>query len=107
MVRGRQFQRHDPAGWHMTAALFRQSFAHAPTLMLRLYAEDELAGLDHLGRMLVTAASCLGAVRLEESAREMLRALADPAAEARGQAVETCAACLEEVLRALSGDAVK
>ena len=91
----------------MTAALFRQTFAHAPMLMMRLYAEDELEGLCHLGRMLLAAAPCLGAVRLEDSAREMLDALEDPGCEARALAVETCATDLEEVLQALSGAAVK
>lgn len=105
--RGRQFQQGNPASWHLTAALFRQTFAHAPMLMMRLYAEDELEGLGHLGRMLLAAAPCLGAVRLEDSAREMLEALEDPGCEARALAVETCAADLEEVLQALSGAAVK
>ena len=71
------------------------------------YAEDELEGLCHLGRMLLAAAPCLGAVRLEDSAREMLDALEDPGCEARALAVETCAADLEEVLQALRGAAVK
>ena len=106
-IRGRHFQQGNPASWHMTAALFRQTFAHAPMLMMRLYAEDELEGLCHLGRMLAAAAPCLGAARLEDSAREMLGALEDPGCEARALAVETCAADLEEVLRALSGAAVK
>ena len=106
-VRGRHFQQANPASWRMTAALFRQTFAHAPMLMMRLYAEDELEGLCHLGRMLAAAAPCLGAARLEDSAREMLGALEDPGCEARALAVETCAADLEEVLRALSGAAVK
>jgi hypothetical protein len=106
-IRGRHFQQGNPASWHMTAALFRQTFAHAPMLMMRLYAEDELEGLCHLGRMLLAAAPCLGAVRLEDSAREMLDALEDPGCEARALAVETCAADLEEVLQALSGAAVK
>lgn len=106
-IRGRHFQQGNPASWHMTAALFRQTFAHAPMLMMRLYAEDELEGLCHLGRMLLAAAPCLGAVRLEDSAREMLSALEDPGCEERALAVETCAADLEEVLQALSGAAVK
>jgi len=55
-IRGRHFQQGNPASWHMTAALFRQTFAHAPMLMMRLYAEDELEGLCHLGRMLLAAA---------------------------------------------------
>ena len=62
-VRGRHFQQANPASWRMTAALFRQTFAHAPMLMMRLYAEDELEGLCHLGRMLAAAAPCLGAAR--------------------------------------------
>lgn len=106
-MQGRRFQKRHPETWHLTAALFRQSFAHAPTLMLRLYAEDEAAGLCHLGRMLASAAPCLGAARLEESAREMCRALEDPACEERALAVERCAAELEDVLQALSGAAVK
>lgn len=106
-IRGRHFQQGNPASWHMTAALFRQTFAHAPMLMMRLYAEDELEGLCHLGRMLLAAAPCLGAVRLEDSARGMLRALEDPGCEARALAVERCAVDLEEVLQALSGAAVK
>ena len=62
-IRGRHFQQGNPASWHMTAALFRQTFAHAPMLMMRLYAEDELEGLCHLGRMLLAAAWGLCALR--------------------------------------------
>ena len=98
---GRRFQRKNPDTWRVTAGLFRQTFARAPGLMQRLYADGETAGLCHLGRMLEQAAPCLGAERLTEAARKMQAALNDPDCETRALPVEECARALEEVLAAL------
>ena len=98
---GRRFQRKNPDTWRVTAALFRQTFARAPALMQRLFADGETAGLCHLGRMLEQAAPCLGAERLAEAARKMQAALNDPDCETRALPVEECARALEEVLAAL------
>ena len=98
---GRRFQRKNPDTWRVTAGLFRQTFARAPALMQRLYADGETAGLCHLGRMLEQAAPCLGAERLAGAAREMQAALNDPDCETRALPVEECARALEEVLAAL------
>ncbi|MBD5416081.1 MAG: hypothetical protein HDR50_00020 [Desulfovibrio sp.] len=100
---GRRFQRKNPDTWRVTAGLFRQTFARAPQLMQRLYADGETAGLCHLGRMLEQAAPCLGAARLTEAARQMQAALNDPDCETRALPVEECARALEEVLAALEG----
>ena len=100
---GRRFQRKHPDAWRVTAALFRQTFARAPALMQRLYADGETAGLCHLGRMLEQAAPCLGAERLTEAAGKMQAALNDPDCETRALPVEECARALEEVLAALEG----
>lgn len=100
---GRRFQRKHPDAWRVTAALFRQTFARAPGLMQRLYAEGETAGLCHLGRMLEQAAPCLGAERLTAAAGKMQAALNDPDCETRALPVEECARALEEVLAALEG----
>ena len=102
---GRRFQRKHPDAWRVTAALFRQTFARAPGLMQRLYAEGETAGLCHLGHMLEQAAPCLGAERLTEAAGRMQAALNDPDCETRALPVEECARALEEVLAALEGGA--
>lgn len=98
---GRRFQRKNPDTWRVTAGLFRQTFARAPKLMQRLFADGETAGLCHLGRMLEQAAPCLGAERLTEAARQMQAALNDPECETRALPVEECARALEEVLAAL------
>ncbi|MDE7240845.1 hypothetical protein [Desulfovibrio sp.] len=100
---GRRFQRKHPDAWRVTAGLFRQTFARAPALMQRLYADGETAGLCHLGRMLEQAAPCLGAERLTEAAGRMQAALNDPDCETRALPVEECARALEEVLAALEG----
>lgn len=98
---GRRFQRKHPDAWRVTAALFRQTFARAPALMQRLFADGEIAGLCHLGRMLEQAAPCLGAERLTGAAAKMQAALNDPDCETRALPVEECARALEEVLAAL------
>lgn len=101
---GRRFQRKHVAAWRITAGLFRQSFAHAPELLSRLYADGQVAGLCHLGRLLEVAAPCLGAARLEEAARDMQVALNDPQCETAALTVEACAHALEDVLAALGGE---
>lgn len=102
-ARGRRFQRRNPDAWRVTAGMFRQTFARAPQLMNRLFADGETAGLCHLGRMLEQAAPCLGAERLTAAARKMQAALNDPECETRALPVEECARALEEVLAALEG----
>lgn len=101
---GRTYQCSHPAAWLVTAGLFRQSFAHAPVLISRLYADGHLAALCHLGRMLEQAAPCLGATDLTAAAREMQAALNDPDCGTRALAVENCARLLEQTLTALSGE---
>lgn len=98
---GHEFQCQHPDSWLVTAGLFRQTFAHAPNLISRLYAEGELAGLCHLGRMLEQAAPCIGAEPLLSAARAMQSALNDPECAARALPVEECARTLEETLAAL------
>lgn len=100
---GRKHQRIDPDAWFVTAGMFRQTFAKAPDLMSRLYADGEIAGLCHLGRMLEQAAPCVGAARLRKSANGMQRVLNDPESEDNALAVDECVAALEEVLEALCG----
>ncbi|MDE5879521.1 MAG: hypothetical protein K2G99_05815 [Desulfovibrio sp.] len=102
---GRRFQRKNPDTWRVTAGLFRQTFARAPKLMQRLFADGETAGLCHLGRMLEQAAPCLGAGRLTQAARDMQAALNDPDCETRALPVEECTRALEEVLAALESGA--
>lgn len=101
---GRNFQRKHADAWRITAGLFRQSFARAPELLSRLYADGEAAGLCHLGRMLELAAPCLGAAELEDTARNMQAALNDPQCETAALAVEACVHALEDVLAALGGE---
>lgn len=98
---GRRYQRKHPDAWLVTAGMFKQTFAKAPTLMSRLYSEGELAGLCHLGRMLEQAAPCVGAVKLEEAARDMQQCLNDPECKALALPVDQCVSALEEVLDAL------
>lgn len=98
------YQRKNPDAWLVTAALFRQTFSRAPQLLNRLYADGELAGLCHLGRMLEMAAPCIGAVPLQTAARDMQAALNDPGCELRATPVEECAAMLEKTLAALGGE---
>lgn len=101
---GRSFQRKHPDAWQVTAGLFRQTFARAPELLSRLYADGETAGLCHLGRMLELAAPCLGAGQLADAARAMQAALNDPQCETAALAVEACVHALEDVLAALGGE---
>lgn len=98
---GRSFQCKHREAWQVTAGLFRQTFASAPAVLSRLYAEGETAALCRLGQMLEKAAPCLGAVRLTEAARHMQAALNDPQCETTALAVEECLTALEEVLAAL------
>lgn len=100
---GRKYQRVDPEAWYVTAGLFRQTFARAPELMSRLYADGEIAGLCHLGRTLEQAAPCVGAVRLLETAKEMQQALNNPDSDSDALAVDECVSALEEVLNVLCG----
>lgn len=101
--KGLSYQRGHPDSFAVTAGMFRQTFARAPALMGTLYAEGEIAGLCHLGRILEQAAPCIGAKALEEAAREMQKALNDPDSGAKATHVEECAKALEEVLAALCG----
>lgn len=100
---GREFQNKNPEAWLVTAGLFRQTFARAPELISRLYAEGATAGLCHLGRMLEQAAPCIGASPLVEAASRMQAALNDPDSVCRALAVEDCARVLEQTLAALQG----
>lgn len=101
---GREFQRKHPDSWLVTAGMFRQTFGHAPRLISQLYAEGEIAGLCHLGRMLEQVAPCLGAEPLLKAAREMQNALNDPDCDTRALPVEKCARILEQTLAALGCD---
>ena len=100
----RTYQRKHPQAWLVTAGLFRQTFARAPHLLNRLYADGETAGLCHLGHMLELAAPCIGAMPLQQAARRMQDALNDPSCEARAIPVEECCKILEQTLVALGGD---
>lgn len=96
-----EFQDKNPDAWLVTAGMFRQTFGRAPALIGRLYAEGEVAGLCHLGRMLEQAAPCVGARPLVRAARAMQVALNDPACKTRAIPVEACARVLEQTLDAL------
>lgn len=98
---GREFQCRNASAWLVTAGMFRQTFGRAPALISRLYADGELAGLCHLGRMLEQAAPCVGAKPLEDAAREMQAALNDPNCNAMALPVERCAKILERTLEVL------
>lgn len=102
--KGLRYQRLHPDSFCVTAGMFRQTFARAPALIGRLYADGEFAGLCHLGRMLEQAAPCIGADKLTQAAAEMQKALNDPSYEAKAIPVEECARILEEVLTALCGN---
>ena len=102
--KGLRYQRLHPDSFCVTAGMFRQTFARGPALIGRLYADGEIAGLCHLGRMLEQAAPCIGADRLTQAAVEMQKALNDPSYEAKAIPVEECARILEEVLAALCGN---
>lgn len=101
---GRKYQQTHPDSFRVTAVMFRQTFSPGPALISRLYAEGEVAGLCHLGRMLEQAAPCIGAERLAAAAKNMQNALNDPECDARALPVEECASALEDVLNALCGD---
>ncbi|MDE5832922.1 MAG: hypothetical protein K2H64_08060, partial [Desulfovibrio sp.] len=103
-ARGRAYQRDNPDAQRVTAGMFRQTFGRAPRLISALYAEGEIAGLCHLGRILEQAAPCVGAQKLERAARDMQKVLNDPENEATAGPVEECARTLEETLLALTGD---
>jgi len=100
---GQEFQKNNRNAWLITAGMFRQTFARAPALMGRLYADGEMAGLCHLGRMLEQAAPCVGARPLAKAARAMQNALNDPDCKTRALPVEACAHVLEQTLAALGG----
>lgn len=100
---GRRHQRDNTDAWLVTAGMFRQTFARGPALIGRLFADGEMAGLCHLGRMLEQAAPCVGATNLALAARAMQSALNDPECETKALPVEQCARELEAVLEALSG----
>lgn len=102
--KGLRYQRLHPDSFRVTAGMFRQTFARGPALIGRLYADGEIAGLCHLGRMLEQAAPCIGADELAQAANEMQKALNDPGCDAKAIPVEECARILEEVLSALCGN---
>lgn len=101
--KGLSYQRRHPDSFRVTSGMFRQTFARGPALIGTLYAEGEIAGLCHLGRILEQAAPCIGADKLAEAAREMQKSLNDPDCDTRAIPVENCARVLEEVLSALCG----
>lgn len=93
-------RRHDHA-WLVAAGLFRYSFAHAPSLMSRLYEEGDSTALCRLGYLLEKAAPCLGAERLTGAAKAMQTALHGPDGLRATLAVEECVLALDEVLDSL------
>lgn len=100
---GRAFLLRKPEAWRITAGLFDRTFAHAPGLLLRLYAAEDAENLCRLGRILEKAAPCVGAERLASAAHAMQWALNDADAASAAQAVEECELALREVLEALEG----
>ena len=104
---GRAFLLRKPEAWRITAGLFDRTFAHAPGLLLRLYAAEDAENLCRLGRILEKAAPCVGAERLASAAHAMQWALNDADAASAAQAVEECELALREVLEALEGLACK
>lgn len=100
---GRAFLLRKPEAWRITAGLFDRTFAHAPGLLLRLYAAEDAENLCRLGRILEKAAPCVGAERLASAAHAMQWALNDADAASAAQAVEECGLALREVLEALEG----
>lgn len=98
---GRRYQRKNPDSWLVFTGLFRQTFSHGPELMNKLYANNELAGLCHLGRILEKVAPCLGSVKLLEAAKNMQESLNDPASGNKASSVEKCSKILEELLLSL------
>lgn len=104
---GRAFLLRKPEAWRITAGLFDRTFAHAPGLLLRLYAAEDAENLCRLGRILEKAAPCVGAERLASAAHAMQWAVNDADAASAAQAVEECELALREVLEALEGLACK
>lgn len=98
---GRKYQRKNPDSWLIFAGLFRQTFAHAPELMNQLYANNDLAGLCHLGKMLEKIAPCLGSEKLVEAAQIMQNRLNDPESDDKASSVENCVCVLAEILVSL------
>lgn len=98
---GRRYQRKNPDSWLVFAGLFRQTFAHGPELINKLYANNELAGLCHLGRILEKVAPCLGSIKLLEAAKNMQESLNNPASRDKASSVEKCSRILEELLLSL------
>ena len=102
---GRAFLLRKPEAWRITASLFGRTFAHAPGLLLRLYAAEDAENLCRLGQILEKAAPCVGAERLASAAHAMQWALNDADAAAAALAVEECELALRQVLEALEGQA--
>ena len=100
---GRAFLLRRPEAWRITSGLFGRTFAHAPDLLLRLYAAGDAENLCRLGRILEKAAPCVGAERLACAAQAMQWAVNDADAAAVAQTVEECVLALREVLGALEG----
>lgn len=100
---GRAFLLRKPDAWRITAGLFGRTFAHAPGLLLRLYAAEDAENLCRLGRILEKAAPCMGAERLASAAHAMQWAVNDADAASAALAVEECELALREVLEALEG----
>ena len=100
---GHAFLLRRPEAWRITAGLFGRTFAHAPNLMLRLYAAEDAENLCRLGRILEKAAPCVGAERLTSAAHAVQWAINGADAASVARAVEECVLALREVLDALEG----
>ncbi len=102
---GRAFARRRPEAWRVTAALFGQTFAHAPSLLGRLFEEGDAAGLCRLGQVLKR--------RLRPWVRSAWPRRPPPCrrrstirtARPRPWRVEQCLHALEDVLATLNGPA--
>jgi len=100
---GHAFLLRRPEAWRITAGLFGRTFAHAPNLMLRLYAAEDAENLCRLGRILEKAAPCVGAERLTSAAHAVQWAINGADAASVARTVEECVLALREVLDALEG----
>jgi len=100
---GHAFLLRRPEAWRITAGLFGRTFAHAPNLMLRLYAAEDAENLCRLGRILEKAAPCVGAERLTSAAHAVQWAINGADAGSVARTVEECVLALREVLDALEG----
>lgn len=98
---GHAFLLRRPEAWRITAGLFGRTFAHAPNLMLRLYAAEDAENLCRLGRILEKAAPCVGAERLTSAAHAVQWAINGADAASVARTVEECVLALREVLDAL------